>query len=333
MASTPPPLPDRLRAEYRRLRVRDRLVLAVSGGADSMALFRATLAVSTELGLSPVVAHLDHGLRENSAEDAAWVIAQAAPHRVECIAERCDVRAVAAATGRGLEETARHLRYAFLREVAETHRCAFVATAHTGDDQAETVLFQLLRGSGLRGLRGIPRRRRLSETVTLFRPLLDVTRAEVEAYLTSIDQPYLTDASNADRSYTRNRLRHDLLPQLREAINPRLDESLRKLSQQASEVSEFLVRSARRELKHAAVELSPGLIRLRCDHLLRRQRVLIRETVALAWRRAGWPRQAMGFAHWDALANLVLAGGRRTLPGGTDARRRRGELILKREAG
>jgi hypothetical protein len=120
------------------------------------------------------------------------------------------------------------------------------------------------------------------------------------------------------------------MPRLREGVNPRLDGSLRRLARQAGEASEYLSRCARRELRTAVVELTPEVIRLRCKRLRTRPRALVRETVALAWRRAGWPRQAMGFAHWDALASLVTDGGRRTLPGGTDARRRRGELILRR---
>jgi tRNA(Ile)-lysidine synthase len=276
------------------------------------------------------VAHLDHALRPESAEDAAWVAAQAAALGIGCVVARVDVRGAAA--GRGVEEVGRRLRYEFLARVAEQVGAGFVATAHTADDQAETVLFNALRGTGLRGLRGIPARRRLSKGVAIVRPLLGVTRREVEEHLAALGQAFLTDLSNRDAAYTRNRLRNDLMPRLREGVNPRLDESLRRLAGQAEEVAEFLTRCARRELRAAAVEMTEEVIRLRCDRLRTRPRVLVREVIALAWRRAGWPRQAMGFAHWDALAGIAIDGGRRTLPGGTDARRRRGELVLRRPA-
>ncbi len=327
MVHLPQALPLALLTEYRRHGVHGGVVLAVSGGADSMALFRATEAVANEAGSAPVVAHFDHGLRSESGRDAAWVEAQAGSGGAECFIGRSEC---AVSESRGVEERARKERYRFLLGVAEARGATFVATAHTADDQAETVLFQLLRGSGLRGLRGIPRRRRLSERVTLIRPFLEVSRSRIESYLDSIGQPFLTDRSNTDLAFSRNRLRHDLLPRLREGINPRLDEALRRLSRQAGEASEVVARLARRELKAALIEGSAEQVRLKCDRLRRRPRALIRETIALAWRRAGWPRQAMSFAHWDALADLVIGGGRRSLPGGVDARRKRGELLLVR---
>jgi tRNA(Ile)-lysidine synthase len=179
-------------------------------------------------------------------------------------------------------------------------------------------------------LRGIARRRRLSPGVTLLRPFLDVRRSEIEAFLASIGQTFLTDQTNSDVSFTRNRLRHEVLPMLRSAINPQVDEALLRLAQQAAETSALVRRFARRELKRVLIESSAEVIRLDARRLKQQPRALVRAVVAMAWRRQGWPRQAMGFAHWNALATIAQEGGRRTLPGGTDARRRRGELILRR---
>jgi tRNA(Ile)-lysidine synthase len=306
------------------------VIVAVSGGADSMAMLRATLVVADELQLWPIVAHLDHGLRHESAEDARWVVGQAEELDAEAVTARADVGAIAAESGRGLEETARRLRYTFLAEVAVHFGAATILTAHTAEDLAETVLHHVLRGTGLQGLRGIARRRKLTPAVTLLRPLLDVRRTEVEAYLAEIGQPFLTDASNADVVFTRNRLRHSVLPMLRESVNPSVIEALLRLSRQADETASLVRRLARRELRRVEIESSAEIIRLNSRRLRTRPRALIRETIVLAWRRSGWPRQAMSFRHWDALAEIVVSGGRRTLPGGTDARRRRGELILSR---
>lgn len=307
-----------------------RLLLAVSGGADSMALLRGVQALAAECEVVPVVAHLDHGLRKESAHDAAWVAAQAAGLGLEAIDARIDVRALAVEQGRGVEETARRARYAFLRVTAEERGISFVATAHTADDVVETVLHHILRGTSLDGLRGIARRRRLSSDVSLLRPLLDVRRSEIESFLASLRQSYLTDATNADVSFTRNRLRRDVLPRLRRTVNPQVDEALLRLARQAAETASLVARDALRELKQVLIESSADVIRLDARRLKQQPRALVRAVVAQAWRRQGWPRQAMSFAHWNALATIAMEGGRRTLPGGTDARRRRGELILQR---
>jgi tRNA(Ile)-lysidine synthase len=307
-----------------------RLLLAVSGGADSMALLRGVQMLAAELDIVPVVAHLDHGLREESAHDAAWVAAQAASLGLGAFAGRINVRALAENESRGVEETARRARYEFLRETAENHGIAFVATAHSADDVVETVLHHILRGTSLEGLRGIARRRRLSAGVTLLRPLLDVRRSEIESFLASLRQPFLTDATNADISFTRNRLRHDVLPLLRRTVNPQVDEALLRLARQAAETSSLVAREARRELKQVLIESATDVIRLDARRLKLRPRALVRAVITRAWRKQSWPRQAMNFAHWNALATIAIEGGRRTLPGGTDARRRRGELILRR---
>ncbi|MGC1274843.1 MAG: tRNA lysidine(34) synthetase TilS [Planctomycetaceae bacterium] len=323
-------LPDRLSNAFRTLGVTGRIVLAVSGGADSMALLRAACRLADRDGLTFAVAHLDHALRPESADEARCVAAFATEQSLDVFVERIDVHSVAHQTSRGIEETARRLRYEFLTQAAIQFEAAFVATAHTADDLAETVLFHALRGTGLRGLRGIPVRRRLTESVVLVRPLLGVSRSDVERYLAAIGQTYLTDPSNADPAFTRNLLRREILPRLRETVNPRLDEALLRLAQQATEASSLVIRLARNELRHALVESTPTQIRLRTRRLASRPRAVVRETVALAWRRAGWPRQRMSFAHWNAIAAIVVHGGRRSLPGRTDVRRSRGELILRR---
>lgn len=324
-------LPTRIEQQYERLRVGGRIVLAVSGGADSVAMLRATLAIAEKNGLEPILAHYDHGLRLGSANDAVWVENLANSLGMRSVIERGDVAAAAARGQRGVEETARAMRYAFLIRVSEQNSAPFLATAHTANDLAETVLFHVLRGTGVRGLKGIPVKRRISAQVTVVRPLLDVSRGEVEAYLKNLGQPFLIDPTNASGEFTRNRIRNEVLPPLRETINPGIDKALCRLSRQAGEISQLLSSFARKELRRTLLESTPNLIRLNSRRLTTRSRPVIRETVVLAWRRAGWPRQAMSFDHWDAIADIVVHGGRRTLPLKTDARRRQGELILRRE--
>ena len=190
------------------------LLLAVSGGADSTALLHgaATAAGTIRPGWTLSVAHLDHALRDDSAADAEAVAADAASLGLPCEVRRVDVAALARDEGRSIEEAGREARYRFLEEVAPDG--ALIATAHTADDAAETVLLNLLRGSGLSGARGIPRRRG-----RIVRPLLDARRATLRALLDDAGTRYVDDPSNADPAYLRNRVRAELLP-LVEGIRP-----------------------------------------------------------------------------------------------------------------
>jgi tRNA(Ile)-lysidine synthase len=208
----------------------DRVLTAVSGGADSVALLRVLLELRSELGVVLAVAHLNHGLRgENSHADEAFVADLAKRHKLEFFVERYRVAAHADAQGMGLESAGRELRYEWLTRVASENRFDAVATAHTTDDQAETVLMKFLRGAGNRGLAGIypemvkgHENAAAEKRVRFIRPLLGTSRSEVEAYLASIDQPWREDESNLDRRFRRNRVRHELLPLLEREYNPNL---------------------------------------------------------------------------------------------------------------
>lgn len=198
----------------------DALLLAVSGGADSTALLLALHALREELALSLRVLHVHHGLRGEAAErDADFVRALAARYELPFELVRVDVRRAAREERQSLEEAGRELRYRALFAAAERweKECGGrvkIATAHTEDDAAETVLLQLARGSGLKGAAGIPAIRG-----RLVRPLLEVSRAEVEAYLGRRGQNFVEDESNATDSFARNRLRRDILPRFRTDIN------------------------------------------------------------------------------------------------------------------
>ena len=149
--------------------------------------------------------------------------------------ERIDVAAQARADCANLEATARRLRYRWLAKVAREAGAHWIATGHTADDQAETVLHRLLRGTGLQGLRGIAGRRKLEPGVSLVRPLLQTTRTEIIAYLEQLHQPFRQDSTNRDLSYTRNRIRLELLPYLAERYNPAVSIALARLAEQANE--------------------------------------------------------------------------------------------------
>ncbi len=304
--------------------LRTTIVVGVSGGADSVALLRGLHACRLSHSLSIIVAHLDHGLREESAAESSWVAALAEQLGVPAIVERTDVTQAATDSGQGIEETARQRRYEFFRSVAERQGGTYVGVAHTSDDQAETVLHHLVRGTGLSGLQGMPAMRALSPDVTLIRPLLDTSRETVIGYLNALGQDFRIDESNSDEQFTRNRIRQTLLPLLREKFNPQVDRALLRLSQQASEVQEMLDILGRNALYGALREQRADRVQLNADVLRDVPPHLLREVFRQLWAEQSWPRQRMGFDMWQRLANLVQSpepAKSISLPGDLTARR------------
>lgn len=248
----------------------DRIAVGVSGGADSVALLRFLAALRPQFGWDLVVCHIHHGLRGAEADrDECFVRALAEQLGLPCAVSRIDAAALALQDHISVEEAGRMARYAFFAQTAgEGGR---IATAHTLDDSIETVLMNLVRGTGLRGLCGIPRIRG-----NIVRPLLDCTRAEVEDYLGALGQPYCTDSTNLTDDYTRNRIRHDILPRLC-ALNPNFPGAMARMlprlaAQQA--LTDCLAAQSAQQLRAACGGLSrQGLSALPepvCDRLLLR---------------------------------------------------------------
>lgn len=325
---------DCLARELSQLSEPRRILVAVSGGADSMALLRGFLQLRDEFQLALHVGHLDHQLRgAASREDAEWLERVCRELQVPVTIGRRDIARTAAQTGQGIEEAARKSRYEFLEQTALATRCRAIALAHSADDQAETILHHILRGTGLAGLRGIPRERELESGVCLLRPLLNIERSTVRDYLTQIGQGFREDESNLDETFTRNRIRRRLMPLLAENHNPQIRQALLRLGRQAGEAQSALDDLARRLLNRALESSSDAECRLKCQPFQDMPRHLVRETLSLLWKRLNWPRQKMGFEQWDKLAGIILEGGATTLPAEIDARREGRWLVLRRGTG
>jgi tRNA(Ile)-lysidine synthase len=311
-------LEQKLKAALRRLSVdTDSAVLVgVSGGADSMALLDALIRLREQREWSGTLhaSHINHCLRGEEADaDERFVREWAMARSVNIVTTRVDVAARARETGQNLEAAARRVRYDFFRSFARGYAVPLVFTAHTFDDQVETVLMRWLRGTGAEGLRGIHVLSELCEGVRLVRPLLEVTRAEVLEHCAHYGVEFRTDSSNLTDEFTRNRVRHELLPLLR-SFNPRFDEALLRGAEAWLVDAECLDQQATGLLQQACINglLDTGV--LSALHPTLRLRVL------RAWVRQGRGRlQQITAAHWQALERLITQSqsGRRTdLPGG-----------------
>ena len=293
----------------------DRVVCALSGGADSMAMLWCLHSLQAELGITVSAAHFNHRLRGAEADrDEAFVRAFCAGHGIALTVGSADVAKYAAAHGKSVEEAARECRYAFLLSLP----CDKLATAHTADDNAETVLLHLLRGSGLRGLCGIPPRRG-----SIVRPLLSVTREQVAAFLRAENIAWVEDSTNAEEFCARNRLRRRVLPELR-ALSPQLSGHLTAQSRLLREEDAYLD-----ELAAALLREEDGVFA--CAPLREAPPVLQRRALRLMTRRV--LPQDVTFAHIAALQALLVSpdpSAQCDLPGSVIARRRYDGLELTR---
>jgi tRNA(Ile)-lysidine synthase len=237
-----------------------RLLVAVSGGPDSIALLHLLASLRARRGPERfpalLVGHVHHGLRGADADaDAAFVRGVAAAHGLEILVHRGDARAEAMERGLSPEAAARSLRYRVLGAWAVEARLDAVALAHHLDDQAETVLLRAVRGTGIRGLAGIPESRLLTARprVRLIRPLLGWTRESILAYLSAVRQPYRTDSSNLDLGIPRNRVRHEILPLLERWVHPGARRSLHSLGLAAGSLARDIRSLGRRCFREARV--------------------------------------------------------------------------------
>ena len=320
------------------------VLIALSGGPDSMALVRSLLAAKQQAaGAGTLFAgHVDHSLRgADSTADAEWLADQCRRLNVPLFIEKANVGEVAEIRGDGIEEAARATRYDILTRMAEALGARFVALGHHRDDQLETILFRLFRGSGLRGLAGMPAVRPLSPSVTAIRPLLAICRSEIEAYLVAINQETRDDQTNLDAEIAaRNAIRHELLPQITQRFGKSTEAALLRAAEQAAEAQALIETLAAQLLQrcHLQTERTPdGAVRaieLKLAPLADQPPLLAAEALRATWRDAAWPEQAMTHGWWRQLAQFAQSPAARpplNLPGDIHASRPEpGVLSLRR---
>ena len=311
-------------------------IVAVSGGADSVALLLALdeLTRANKLNIHLAVAHLDHGLRKKSAEDARWVKDLATKLRHEVTVKRVPVKSLARRSGDNLEQAARVARYKWLAEVAQKRGAELVLTAHTLDDQAETVLLNMLRGSGTEGLSGMEPVRVLNATgkTTLARPLLTwAGRPETEAVCRARGIDFRQDEMNEDETFARVRVRRQLVPVMR-SFNPRITEALARTAELLRDDSRALDSAAQRLLE-LSTDNDAKRHQLRTDLLADAPPALRRRALRLWLAQLRGNLRRLEMVHVRSVESLVTQnrGGRTIeLPGGSTVSSKSGRLTFNR---
>ena len=301
----------------------ERCLIGVSGGRDSVALLHMLLGAGFK---KLTVCHLDHGLRDEGREDARFVEALAERHGLKLASARVNVAALAKRKKLSLETAAREARYAFFARVARTEKCPRLFLAHHADDQAETFLFNLFRGSaaaGLAAMRPLATRTVGSVTLQIARPLLGMWREKIDAYIAAQKIAFREDTSNTDPRHTRNRMRHEIIPAIERALGRDIRRAVWRAAEILRDEDDFL--AARPELRDLPETLETSA--------LRAQPVALQRRIIHTWLKAQSVAD-VGFAEVEAVRAL-LAGPRAkvNLPGGLHARRRAGRIFLNGAAG
>lgn len=318
-------------ARFNMLKKNDRIILAVSGGADSVSLLYLLNRLKKKWHLYLHLAHLNHLLRKNeSEEDARFVGHLAEKLRLPFSCESADVADFARKNSLSQEEAARQLRYAFLLSVAKKNSAKKIALGHNRDDQVETVLMRLLRGSGMSGLRGMPAKRRLDGCL-IIRPLIELKRSQILDYLAAKKISYRSDSTNFESQYFRNRIRHNLIPYLEKDFNPNIREILLNLAQNLAEDFDYLQGQGLDKFKVAQMnnsgkELAVDLKRLTSFHKAL-QKLICRQAI----KELKGDLRRIDYRHWKELEDLILKrpqGSIVDLPAGISVVKKRKDLTF-----
>lgn len=314
---------------YDMVRKGDRVVAAVSGGPDSVFMLFALDHLMKKVGIELAVAHLDHGLRGAESErDARFVEDLARGLGLVYLGARVDLKG-RKEKGLSTEESGRAARYAFFRECARNLGANTIATGHTIDDQAETVLMRLIRGSSLKGAAGIPPVREDGSSLRVIRPLIELGKNEITRFLDDNGIAYRIDATNRDAVYFRNLTRHEIIPFL-ERYNPRLKTALSNFAAHLREDLSFI--NKEKEKRSAGiVSRRGGSVMLDLKEVIIQPRALVKEIVRDALESAGADLKKLSYKHWkeiEAFIRFKRGEGSLDLPGGVRMTRLKTELCL-----
>ncbi|MDO4343992.1 MAG: tRNA lysidine(34) synthetase TilS [Eubacteriales bacterium] len=314
--------------KYRMIEPGDKVIVGVSGGADSLCLLFVLRSYQAQVPFELLAVHVEHGIRgEESRADAAYVERLLKEWKIDGVCVPADVPQIAAEKKISLEEAGRQARYEIFEAIRAEKGYHKIAVAHNQNDQAETILFRIARGSGLEGAGGIR-----PVQGNIIRPLLSSSRKEIEDYLREKKIAWRTDSTNKDTAYTRNFLRNRIFPALEENVNVKSTEHFAELGGELQRVQEYLNFETERFLKEAAVCV-PGRAQITVHKFLEAPELLQEYGIRSCLRRSGCGLRDVGRTHIQALKELFekQSGSRTGLPGGWQARREFDKVIFGRE--
>lgn len=292
--------------KFAMLQKNDRVVLAISGGPDSVALLYLLRKLQTKLSLRLHLAHLNHCLRKGESEaDSLFVQKLAQKVNLPVTIEKRDVKGYARENRLSLEEAARILRYGFLCQAAKENRAGKIALGHNKDDQAETVLMRFLRGSGISGLRAIPAVRDLPGT-KIIRPLIEISREEIGDFLAAKKIPFRNDSSNRKDIFLRNRVRNKLLPLLEKEFNPNMRETLVNFAENISDDCDYIQKISAREFAAVRAPSPSGKVALKTRKFALLHKALQKLITRAAIKELKGDTRKIDYRHWKELEKLAF---------------------------
>lgn len=304
---------------------KSRVIIGLSGGADSVALLEVLCNLREAYELELFAVHVHHGIRKEAEQDAAFCEELCRQKKVAFSCEYVNIPAMVKKLGLSEEEAGREARYRIFEDLRQAKNAEVIAVAHHQNDQAETILFQLFRGSGLRGLSGMQPKRG-----HVIRPLLGVSRKEIEAYLMKRQQGYVTDATNASDKYSRNKIRLHILPEA-EAISTKAVEHMSHTAGQLQEILDYMVQQAQAFLEQHAQKdegsIGISVKAMQAEHIAL-QKMIVTEAVAYVFAE----RRDITEKHIDGIVQLLSKAGEKTisLPYGGVAVKTYDRLLLKK---
>ncbi|WDP90413.1 MAG: tRNA lysidine(34) synthetase TilS [Desulfobacter sp.] len=308
----------------------DKLLIGLSGGPDSVTLARVLLALKDEMGFSLGAAHLNHNLRgEESVRDENFVREFAADAGIDLSVESRDIKAFAKKQKLSLEEAGRNARYDFFSRTAAAGGYTRIATGHNRDDHVELVLMNLIRGTGPTGLRGIPPVRE----GRFIRPLINMPKADILAFLASVDQPFVMDSSNTDPAFLRNRVRTRLIPLLEAEYNPDIRTGLDRLSGILAQEDDYLETETTQALHSILQEESPERLALSAPELSALHPALAARVLRRGLQKVKQDLRRISHTHIRDIITLCTGepGKSLDLPGRIRVYKRRGQLCIQKE--
>lgn len=290
---------------HKMLDMEDTIIVAISGGPDSVALLKILDMISGEYGLSLVTAHLNHGLRgKESDDDEVFVREVSESLGVAFESEHVDMRALIEREKKSPEEICRDVRYSFLEKIRKKHKASKIALGHNLGDQAETVIMKFLRGSGMGGLRGIlPVRDEV-----YIRPLISVTRDEILTFLKKEGMAFVTDSSNVEDIYLRNRIRNKLIPKLRENYNPGLEENLGHMADIIRVEDVYIRTTVKNILTSWGVDRDMNNVHINIPELVKSHEAIQRRIIKTLLQDCSHSKKGIGYLHVKSVMGLITGG-------------------------